>query len=460
MNSPRLLPAGPHGHPVMGHYIPFRDDALGLFEDIAHQYGDVARIRFGPQQVVVVNTPGLAKELFHDRRRFVKGGIWSRMRPMLGKGLLTNEGTDWQHQRRLMVPAFHAKRLARLTEHMTCAAQEVGRRWDKTPDGQIDVHHDMMELALEVAVRALFSTTVTEDTHAIARAFTELQKHILRRLWSFNPLTGHLPTARNKRFDKALEVLDSVVMRIIAEHRKEGVDHGDLLSMMLQVRDDNGQGMNDQQVRDEVMTIVLAGHETTANAMSWCWYLLDKHPQIAQKVRAEIHEVLGQRAPTYEDLPRLTYTRDVIRETMRLYPPIWLIPRTTTEDTTLGPYNIAKGTIVMALPYLLHRHPRYWNNPERFEPERWAKDHDRPRYTFMPFGAGPRMCLGKHFAMMEAQIALTTLLRGRQVKIDADHIPAQPLLSLRPHRGRMTAHVTAQRASNTAQPTSPALQEL
>lgn len=443
----------PPGHPLLGHYLPFRDNTLSFFEQAARDYGDVFALRFGPQRMLIVNEPHLVAEIFHDPSRFAKEGRWSRLKPMLGEGLLTNEGDAWRRQRRLLVPTFHKQRLARITHHMAEVAEEACRRWLRAPGGRIHVNREMMTVALEVTVRALFNSSVREDSARITEAFMQLQRHILRRLWSFNPLTGRLPTGRNRHFNKALAVLDETVYRLISEHRQSGQDRGDLLSMMLQVRDEaTGQGMTDVQIRDEIMTLILAGHETTANALSWALVLLDQHPTIARRLRDSLHTSLNERAPAFDDLPQLAPVQHVVQESLRLYPPIWLIPRTASRRTQLGPYDVRKGTMVSVLPFLLHRHPAWWDQPERFNPARFAQpDAQRPRYLFMPFGAGPRTCIGQRFAMMEAQIVLATLLQRCHVAIDRPEIHAQPLLSLRPRQ--TTAVVTPARQASCASPT-------
>lgn len=439
---PLLNPAmGPPGHAVFGHFRPFRDRTLAFFEDTARDYGDVVNLRFGPQRVVLINDPRLAEVVFHDQSTFRKEGRWKRLSAMLGQGLLTNEGQSWKHQRRMLSPSFHQKRLSNLAGMMAQTAQSAAERW-ATEHGEgepFDINREMMAMALEIVVRALFNTTVRRDQEQINEAFTELQKHLLRRLWSFNPWTGRLPTRRNRRFNRALKVLDDVVLRIIAEHRRGERDKGDLLSMMLQVRDeDTGLGMSDQQIRDEVMTIILAGHETTANALSWSWLMLDRHPEVRDRLRAEALDNLGEdRLPDFEALRQMPYGLQTFKEAMRVYPPIWLIPRHNEQEAVVGRYRIPERTMVMVLPYLLHRHPKYWQDPELFDPDRFAHglDAGRPRYAYMPFGAGPRTCLGQRFALMEGQIVLSTITRRFNIHVLPRHVEPQPLLSLRPRHG-------------------------
>ncbi len=440
--TPRSPPQGPPGHLLFGHYLPFRDRTLDFFVQTARDYGDVVQLRFGPQRVILINDPSMAEEVFHDTANFRKEGRWQRLSPLLGQGLLTNEGEPWMKQRRLLVPTFQHKRLAGLIGMMSEATERAVDRWltQHGQSGQFDINREMMALALEVVVRSLFSTTLRRDTDQINAAFTEIQKHLLRHLWSFNPWPGKLPTPRNRRFKRALGVLDAVVLRIIAEHRRQGADHGDLLSMMLQTRDeDSGEGMSDRQICDEVMTIILAGHETTANGLSWAWLMLDRHPEVRQRLRDEALGVLGPDRPaTIEDLRRMPYSLQVFKETMRIYPPIWLIPRTNQKSAVVGGWEIPPGSMVMVLPYLLHRHPGWWEDPEVFNPDRFSPDEvdeGRPRYLYMPFGAGPRTCLGHRFAQMEAQVVLSTVARRCRIHVLKDDIEPQPLLSLRPRRG-------------------------
>jgi cytochrome P450 len=339
-----------------------------------------------------------------------------------------------------MQPVFHRQRIAGFARLMTAAALEMLARWEAETVERCDLADEMMRLTLAIVGRALFSIDLAREAHAVGPAFTTVNRH----LGQFNLmlLLPFLPTRANRRFRKAVAELDQVVWRVIGERRKSGADgedRGDLLSMLLAARDaDTGEGMSDRQLRDEIITLMLAGYETTANALTWTFYLLAQNADAERRLHEEVDAVLGARPPEADDLPRLVWTRMVIEEAMRLYPPAWIVTRGAIEDDELAGHRIAAGSIVMASPWVTHRHPDFWPEPERFDPERFSPERaaGRHRYAYFPFGGGPRLCIGSGFAMTEAQLILATVAQRHRFRLEPGYrATPEPLITLRPRGG-------------------------
>ena len=370
----------------------------------------------------------------------------------LGNGLLLSEGDFWRRQRRLAQPAFHRQRLVSFATTMVDSTQAMLTRWEGfEPGAPFDVAQEMMRLTMGIVSRTLLGMDVSEDARDarnVSGALTRLLEESNRRLLSVIRLEK-LPLPRNLRFKKDIALLDSVVFKIIAQRRKSGEDTGDLLSMFMHARDEEtGEGMDDRQLRDEVMTMFLAGHETTANLLSWTWMLLSQHPAVQDKLRAELAEVLGGKAPTFEDLPRLTYTRMVLEEVLRLYPPAWILARQAREADEIGGFTIPKDSLIVLCSYVVHRLPRLWPNPEGFDPERFApgREEGRHKYAYFPFSGGPRSCIGNAFAMMEAQLVLATVAQRFRLDLLPGHpVKADPSITLRPKDGVRVTILRAQR---------------
>ncbi|MCI0579802.1 MAG: cytochrome P450 [Chloroflexi bacterium] len=422
--TPHYFPPGPAGHPLLGVMRDFQRDPLGYMSQLVGQYGDLVRYRFLPGWYgYIVSHPDHVKYVLQDNNRNYSKQVHPMkfLQLLVGEGLLTSEGEFWRQQRRLAQPAFHRQRLAALGEMMTGTTQAMLDRWQTVEGRPLDVDREMMRLTLRVAARALFDVDVSDAADRVGRAFTEASEYYAAHY--VNPLSRtlvHLPTRPHRRFKAAVRTLDQVVQGIIQERRRSGEDRGDLLSMLLLARDaDTGQGMSDRQVRDEVMTLLLAGHETTSNALTWTWYLLDRHPEAAEKLRAELAAVLGGRAPAMDDLPHLPTTRLVLEETLRLYPPAWGLMRLSEAADQIGGYDLPARTYVVISPYLTHRHPAFWPDPERFDPERFTPEQiaGRPRYAYIPFGGGPRQCIGNTFAMVEAQLVLATVAQLYRLRL-------------------------------------------
>ena len=448
MNAP-----GPPGLPWVGNLFAFRRDVLQLLVDGRRRYGDVVRYRLGPRIVHLVCHPDHVRQVLVTQQHCYDKETPSsaRIRGICGESLLTGNGDFWMRQRRLIQPVFQPQAMAAYHDEMVRATADLLGRWQTLAAAgrPIDVASEMMRLTFTIIGRALFGADVGGDVEAVERAATTVLAHTYRRLEHVVPLPLWLPTPGNIRFRRALAVLDRLVLRIVAEQQRAKDQQAgpafDLVSRLSQLRDDaTDAGMTNRQLRNETITLLLAGHETTANALTWTWHLLGKHPEAASRLRAELQEVLADRPPTFDELPKLRYTRQVIQEAMRLYPPIWIMERRVREDDEIGGFRIPAGTTVAVSPYVTHRHPDFWNEPERFDPERFTPEEvaRRPPLAYFPFGAGGRLCIGNHFALMEAQIIVAML--GRHFRLDpvADvPIVPQPRITLRSKHGLpMTLH--------------------
>ena len=431
------VPPGPRGSLLLGNLRDFAADTLGFFERNLRQYGDVVRARLFDREVILLGHPDLVEEvLLTHHRSFVKHTFfWRHVRAIFGQGLLTSEGDFWLHQRRLAAPAFHARRIAGYADIMVRFTESMLARWQ---DGQrLDVHHEMMQLTMEIVAKTLFDAEVDEHEE-ISRAFEEVIAEIALRFRMPLPIPDWVPIPRNRRYLRAVGRLEGLVYRFIAERRASPGDRGDLLSMLLAARDDDGRAMSDKQLRDESITLFLAGHETTAITLSWTWYLLARHPEVETRLAAELDAVLGERAPTLEDLPRLVYAEQVIKESMRLFPPAYAFGREAIEPVEIGGYPLREGTTVFMSPLFMHHDERWFAQPEQFRPERWTAELEGslPRYAYLPFGGGPRICIGNRFAMMEAVLLLATIARRFRLRLqDERPIATFPSITLRPQGG-------------------------
>ncbi len=421
--------------------LAFRHDPIAYLRQAA-RYGDVVRLPITRQPLFLVNHPDLIKDIFVTRQKqFKKGRGLERIKKLLGDGLLTSEDPYHLRQRRLIQPAFHRQRITAYAEDMTQYALKTCRNWQ---DGETrDISEEMMHLALAVVGKTLFNAEVEEETREIGNAVTEIISLFHLLMLPMADLLERLPLPAVRRFTRARARLDATIYRLIEEHRASGVDRGDLMSMLLLSQDeDDGGRMTDLQVRDEALTIFLAGHETTANALAWTWYLLSQNPDAEVKFHAELDTVLAGRTPTLDDLPDLPYTRCVLAESLRMYSPAWVIGRRVLSDYTVdkeqGGYVLHAGAIVLVAQAVMHYDPRFWINPERFDPERWAPDAEaaRPKFSFFPFGGGPRVCIGEQFAWMEQMLLLATLAQTWRMRLAPGQIVAtQPIITLRPKFG-------------------------
>jgi cytochrome P450 len=403
------------------------------------------RVSDGGQETYLVNHPDYIREiLVTNHRNFHKSPVLRRMGALLGQGLLTSEDELHLRQRRLIQPAFHRQRVAEYARIMTGYTQAGADRWQ--PGQTVDIHEEMMRLTMVIVGHALFGTDVEKEAGEIGEAITILLGGSRRLLLPFWEKIQTWPIAGNRRIFEAGQLLDSKIREMIAERRAalergdEATLQHDLLDMLLLARDEagDGQGMSDELLRDEVITLFIAGHETTANALTWTWYLLSQHPEVETRLRAEWNQVLGGRTPAAADAEKLEYTRRVLSEAMRLYPPAWTISRQALDDYQIGPYPMAKGSVALMSQWVMHHDPRYYPDPLRFDPERWLPDAvaARPKYAYFPFGGGPRMCVGEPFAWMEGILVLAALGQRWSMRLDpAQRVELLPQVTLRPKYG-------------------------
>jgi cytochrome P450 len=421
-----------------GHFRSFRRDATGFLSKLS-QLGDVTSFRMGPLQGYFINDPELIRDvLVVNAHKFKKGRALQRAKSLLGNGLLTNEGEAHLRQRRMIQPAFHRARIAEYARTMTECAERMSAVWNDGDDRDID--KEMMHLTLQIVARTLFGANVDDEADEIGASMTAMVEMFNYLLLPFSEWLQKLPLPQSRRFAHARDTLDAVIYRIINERRASGEDKGDLLSMLLNAQDEgDGTTMTDEQIRDEALTLFLAGHETTANLLTWTWYLLSQNPEQETALHDELNQVLAGRTPTFDDIPRLKYTEAVLAESMRLYPPAWAIGRLSLEEHELGGYCLPPKSLVLLSPYITHRDPRYWDSADRFIPERWSTQGIKEasqRYTYFPFGGGTRRCIGEGFAWTEGVLLLATLAQKWKLRLSPDQkIGLSAMITLRPKHG-------------------------
>jgi cytochrome P450 len=430
------IPPGPKGHFLIGHMLLILRDPLDFPTRCARDYGDVVRLRFGRMVTYLLSHPEhIELVLRGNHRNFRKDKGTRLLSGALGQGLLTSEGDTWRRQRQLAQPAFQLDQVQKYGEVMVAYAQRLLQDWRA---GEIrDVHADMMRLTLDVVARALFGTSVAGKAETVGRVLDVVMTYYAG-LMAWFPWLRWVPTPGNRRFRQAIHDLDAVIYETIAQRRAGGPVGEDLLCRLLTIRDEAGQGMTDRQLRDEVVTLFLAGHETTALALSYCFYLLATHPAAEARLTAELDEVLRGRPPTSADVSRLRYTEWVVKESMRLYPPAPGIGREALSDCEIGGYYVPRGTQIGLMQWVVHRDPRWFDDPEAFKPERWDNDLAKrlPRGAYFPFGDGPRICIGNHFAMMETVLVLATILQRYRLELAPGYkLELFPSITLRPKHG-------------------------
>jgi cytochrome P450 len=429
------FPPGPYGGLKGWSLSALTQSPLVMFTELA-RCGDIVGIRVANFRNVFINHPDLIEEvLVTHSRRYIKGRVLRANRHVFGEGLLTSEGDFWLRQRRLAQPAFHRAQIASYAATMVEYAQRLLENWR---DGEErDAHKEMMRLTLQIVGKTLFDADVAGDAQDVGKSLElllELGANFRRTIF----IPHWVPTPTNLRIKREIVYIESILYRIISERRASGRDTGDLLSMLLHAQDEDGSRMTDKQLRDETITLFLAGHETTASTLSWTWWLLAQNPAVEAKLHAELDAVLNGRAPLLDDLPKLTYTANVITEVLRLYPTAWGLARIAIEDHELAGFNIRKGMGVAMAQWVVHRDPRWYDAPEEFRPERWEGDllKKLPRFAYFPFGGGPRQCIGNAFALMEAQLILAAIAQRYRLRLVPSH-PVVPLASitLRPRHG-------------------------
>jgi cytochrome P450 len=403
----------------------------------AREYGDVARFRIVNVNVYLLSNPGFIEDvLIRNASNFIKGRIYRSSEALLGSGLLTSNGDFWRRQRRLSQPAFHRDRIAGYATSITQFTLQLMSDWQ---DGEVrDIHQDMKRLTTEIIAKILLDADVTKEAGEIGIALKVAREELAAKMRSGLLIPKQVPTPGNLRFKRAVNRLDKIVLGIIRERRGSGYRGADLLSTLLAAQDADNNQMTDHQLRDEVMTIFVAGHETTALALTWTLFLLAKHPEVVNRLRAEIDGRVGARSPVFSDISQLRFTEMVAKETLRLYPPSWAIPRQAIHDCEIGGYFVPSGTSVSICQWVMHRDPRFFDNPDQFQPERWETDLEKslPPFVYFPFGGGPRLCIGHSLAMTEMILILAMLIRNFDFELQTDPpVTPWPSVTIYPRYG-------------------------
>ncbi len=434
-------PLAPQAFGPLGHFPAFRRDVLG-FMLACMEAGPLVRLSVPRFQAYVTSHPDAVKRILVDEVKHYSKQTrgFAELRNVLGNGLLTSEGDFWLRQRRLMQPSFHREPLGRFAAPIVAAGERLASRWlDFARTGVVfDVSRELMAITLDIVTATLMGSSVGGDSAIVGRSMETILEAVQRRLGSPVPTSIDFPLPRNLRLVRARDAVRALALRLI-EQRREGEARGDLLSVLLEARDpETGDAMTDEQLRDEVLTMIAAGHETTANALTWTFHLLGEYPEEDARLEHELDTVLAGRSPTLEDLPRLVHTQGVLKEALRLYPPAWTVARLAERDDALLGYLVPRGTHVFASIFAIHRNPRFWDTPNRFLPDRFtdAAERARPRHAYLPFGAGPHLCIGQPFAMLEGVLLLATLRqRLRLVPLDGQVVTPEPFITLRPRGG-------------------------
>jgi len=440
------LPPGPSGLPILGMGLQVRKDPLGMLLRLAREYGDIVCIPVVGQNRILVNRPDYVQQvMLFQHAKFHKSELTKlAVGPLLGQGLLISEGDFWRRQRRLAQPAFHRSRTNAYAPAMLDCARNQAQTWR---DGETrNVAEMMMALTLEVAVRTLFGTTLPGEAEGVGRAMTFLMRYSLGRARAPWHIPRNWPTPKNRRANREFEFMDSLVYRIISERKGNGGAHrnGDLLSLLTAAMDEDGSQMTPQQLRDETMTLFVAGHETTALTLAWTWLLLSENPEAEARLHEELKNVLGGRSPEAADLERLPYLHAVVQESLRVYPPAYIMARTSIAPVSIGGYDFPAGSTMLASQWVAHRDPRYFEEPEKFRPERWLDGLEErlPAGAYFPFGDGPRRCIGQGFALLESSLVIAEIAQKFRFRlVPGTVVTPEPLVTLRPRDGiPMTIH--------------------
>jgi cytochrome P450 len=432
-------PTGPKGSWLLGNLTQFGRDPLAFLESCVHEHGDFVAVRFLNKTIYVINGPEEIEYVLATNARNFRKTLGYRtpfMRRLFGQGLLTSEGDSWLRQRRLAQPAFHRDRIANHARTIAAFAQRMLGNW-KAGETR-DIQGEMMRLTTEVVTKTLFNSAVPKEINELGEASQVVMERFTKQWSWYRLLLNLMPSVTGRRFEEVMRRLDAFIYGVIDERRASGRDEGDLLSMLLAAQDEDGSRMTDRQLRDELTTLMVAGLDTTALALSWGFYLLSQNPPARQTLEAELDRVLGGRLPEFQDLPQLPYTEMVVKETMRLYPSAWVIGREALQDCEVGGHRIKAGTSLLMSQWLKHRDPRHFNNAETFAPERWSEEGIKrlPKFAYFPFGGGPRICIGNSFAMMEAMLVLATV--SQQFRLTASPgytVKPWPAITLQPGGG-------------------------
>ena len=446
--TPRHAPRLPSTLPLIGNLLELGRNPIDLFTEVAEQ-GDVVSLKFAHQRYFLVNDVETVHHVLVDNNRnYTKSPNYKGLKLVLGEGLVTSEGEFWRRQRKLSQPAFHRDRVASFCATMVEETDAMLSKWDERVGDVIDVHAEMMTLTLRIVARTLFSTAVGAEADAIGEALGVALHHANDYAEAVIKPPQWIPSPKNIRFKRSMKTLDALVFRIIDSRRRgENADAQDLLALLMAATED-GRGMTNEQLRDEVMTLVMAGHETTANALAWTFYLLSKDPEVERRLARDVSAAVGDRAPGAEDAPKLKYASLVVNESMRIFPPVWAFERQAIENDVVGGFEVPAKSMVAISPFLLHRHRRYWDNPEGFDPERFSPQNSegRPKLAYLPFGGGPRQCIGMGFALIEAQMVLARIVQKFRLELASSaRVDPEPVVTLRP-RGGLKMRLRRQKA--------------
>ncbi len=435
----KQLPPGPRTFHPLGQLIPFRKDSVGFLKSIAQKYGDIVYFKIGPFRLVLLNHPDYIREVLSvQHANFVKGRPLEMAKVVLGEGLLTSEGNFHKRQSRTIQPAFHRKMIASYAPAMTSYTRRLMDSWE---DGmELDMLEEMIKLSTGIAGKTLFNVDVEEEAPNIHQALNDIMKLFGRITLPFSEWLLKVPLPSTRRFYRAKAQLDTIIDNIIKGRRQHRLNNGDLLSLLLdaQAGNDGNGAINDQQVRDEALTLFLTAFDTTSLALTWAWYALSQNPEVEARLHQELDQVLEGRTPSVEDIPNLKYTRMVMGESMRLYPPIYIITRQAKEEFAVGGYTLPGGTLVLMSPYLMHRDARFHPAPEKFDPHAWNDRVQRQgaKYEYFPFGGGPRSCIGQSYAWLEGELVLATIAQKWRLKLVPNHpVSYSQLINLRPKYG-------------------------
>lgn len=441
MTTPKIAPGPTKQIPFIGEALRIRKDPLGHLTALSRKYGDVCQFRMGPFNVFIVNdTNGIKHVLQDNAANYVKSPLYQRMEQVLGNGLITSSGEHWKRQRKLTQPLFNRDKIASFSGIMASETRDLTARWENSQARQIDLNAEMMKLTCRIIARTMFGIDMESRYDELGDAWNAINAYFSDRFWAVSDILSKLPTPKNLRLKKNIAIFDRFIANLIQE-RKTSVTQDDLVGRLLAAKDETDESrMEDAHIRDEIMTFFLAGHETTAQTLTWALHLLSqpKHQNILERMEQEIDGVLAKGPLSFDRVGELSYTRLVLEESMRIYPPVWGIGRQAVNDDVVADYRIPKGSVVFLLQWVTHRDPKYWPEPENFLPERFLPEHaaGRPKFAYFPFGGGPRVCIGQHFAMAEALILLATMASRYRFRT-ANNAPVTPeaLITLRPKSG-------------------------
>jgi cytochrome P450 len=445
----RRKPPGPPYTPLIGHIQQWRNDPVKLMIESA-RHGDIVRLRL-PGETYLLNHPRHVKHVLQDNHQnYCKGWVFDRLKPYWGESLLTADGETWRQQRRRVQPSFKREHTVAFAPTITRRTMEMLTRWERIAESgeELVVYSEMTQLALVIIGDVLFGAELSSDASAMATAVQTALRVLKTRVAALAPLPLWVPTPANRRFNGAMRTLNDGITRMIEQNRRAGRDDS-FLARLMDARDaETGERMSDKQLHEEAIGMLQQGHDTIGETLAWIWYLLSLHPEVERKLHAEVDAVLGDRVPVVADLERLTYANMIVNECLRLFPPVWIIPRDAIKDDEIGGYPIRAGSTILLCPYLTHRHPEFWQNPEAFDPDRFLPAHSvgRPRHAYFPFGGGPRLCMGADMAIMETLLIMAMIVQKYRLHlVSGHHEEAECIIDMIPRFG---VKATLQRQSS------------